>query len=134
MSSGQMATSLRNITVVFSGENRSGLSRRGFSARFRSAASLGMRSPWLGSMGLETRWYCTPRAARAGIREERTSGVPSAELPSTMERAQLEGPRKRIVVRRVPSRRGRMGRDWRRLRAKKKVVAVGEEALGIKGS
>jgi hypothetical protein len=56
---------------------------------------------------------------KRGPRAVRTSLVPSLEFPSTMDRAQDEGPRKRMASTMVPRRRGRRGRHSRRSRAKK---------------
>lgn len=50
---------------------------------------------------------------------------------NNMERAQLEGPRKLIVTRSGPRRRGKMGKDCRRFRAKKKGGRGGERELVV---
>jgi len=62
--------------------------------------------------------YRMPCISSWDCRDERTSVVPSWELPSTMESAQDAGPRYVMAATILPNNYGRIGRQFRKSSAK----------------
>lgn len=73
----------------------------------------------VGLMSLVSREYLVPIRSISSLRSVRTSNVPSLDRPSTTDKAQLSGPRKRILSTIEPKSRARIFMDWWRSRAKK---------------
>lgn len=117
----QMATSLRKTTVLCA-EYRRASSSKGCNARFLSLARLKIRSPSLGLTSLDWKKYSVPRASISGRIASRTSLVPSLLFPSTIDSAQISGPKKRIVSTMLPRSRGNSSTTCVRSRAKKYLM------------